>query len=37
MNANFHPNDTLVILGFIGIILVVAYNIIKYIIKTIKR
>lgn len=37
MNANFHPNETLVILGFIGIILVVAYNIIKYIIKTIKR
>lgn len=37
MNANFHPNETVVILGFIGLILVVAYNIIKFIIKTNKR
>lgn len=37
MNANFHPNETVVIIGFIAIILVVAYNIGKFIIKTIKR
>lgn len=37
MNANFHPNETLVILGLVAIILVVAYNIVKHIIKTIKK
>lgn len=37
MNTNFHPNETLVIIGFIGLILVVAYNIGKFIIKTIKK
>ena len=33
----FEPNETLVIIGFIGIILVVAYNIVKFIIKTLKK
>lgn len=37
MNANFHPNETVVILGFIFLSLIVAYNIVKFIIKTIKR